>query len=138
MLVIDTSVVVKWTVMEAGSDEAVGLLGRALVAPDLIQAEIGSVLTKKVRRGEIRAEQARHAFAASLDLLRMVPSPSFAAAALDLSLDLEHAIYDCYFLAVAEAYGSFLVTADRAFVTKVRGTRFASLILQLGDEVPDV
>lgn len=138
MLVVDTSVVVKWTVREAGSDDATDLLGRALVAPDLIQAELGSVLAKKVRRGEIRADQARRAFAASLDLVSMMPSPLFAGAALELSLDLEHAIYDCYFLAAAEAYGSFLVTADRAFVTKVRGTRLAPLILQLGDEVPDV
>ena len=138
MLVIDTSVVVKWTVLEAGSDEATDLLGRALAAPDLIQAELGSVLTNKVRRGEIGAEQARQAFVASLDLLRMMPSPPFAGAALNLSLDLEHAIYDCYFLAVAQAYGSFLVTADRAFVTKVRGTQLASLVLQLGEEVPDV
>jgi len=137
MLVVDTSVVVKWTVREAGSDDATDLLGRALVAPDLIQAELGSVLAKKVRRGEIRADQARRAFAASLDLVSMMPSPLFAGAALELSLDLD-AIYDCYFLAAAEAYGSFLVTADRAFVTKVRGTRLAPLILQLGDEVPDV
>ena len=138
MLVVDTSVVVKWTVPEVGSAEATDLLGRTLVAPDLIQAELGSVLTKKVRRGEMRIEQARQAFAASLDLLRTMPSPLFADAALDLSLDLEHAIYDCYFLAMAEAYGSFLVTADPAFATKVRGTRLASLVLQLGDEVPDV
>jgi predicted nucleic acid-binding protein len=91
-----------------------------------------------VWRGEIRAEQARQAFAASLDLVRMMPSPLFAGAALELSLDLEHAIYDCYFLAAAQAHGSFLVTADRAFLTKVRGTRLAPLIVQLGDEVPDV
>jgi predicted nucleic acid-binding protein len=138
MLVVDTSVVVKWTVMEAGSDDATGLVGRALIAPDLLQAELGSVLTKKVRRGEIRAEQAREAFTASLDLVRMMPSPSFAGAALELSLDLEHAIYDCYFLAMAQAYGSFLVTADRAFLEKVRATRLAPLVLQLGDEVPHV
>jgi predicted nucleic acid-binding protein len=67
-----------------------------------------------------------------------MPSPSFAGAALELSLDLEHAIYDCYFLAAGEAHGSFLVTADHAFVTKVRGTRLAPLVLQLGEEVPDV
>lgn len=57
MPVVDTNGVVKWTVMEAGSEDAAALLRHALIAP------------------------------------------------------------------------------DRAFLTKVRGTRLAPLILQLGEEV---
>jgi predicted nucleic acid-binding protein len=137
MLIVDASVALKWTVRDVGSDLALGLLSEALAAPDLFQAELGSVLTKKVRRGEISPEQARGAFAETMELVDMLPSPAFAASALDLSLRLVHSIYDCYYLAVAEAYGAFLVTADRLFVTKVRQTDLAPLIFLLGEDLPN-
>lgn len=138
IVVVDTSVALKWTVREANSDEALELLSHSLIAPDLIEAELGSALTKKVRRKEISREQAEQAFGETLTLVAMLPSPSFAAAAFELSLRLEHSIYDCYFLAVAEAQGAFLVTADRPFAGKVRNTRRAPLILLLGEEIPNV
>lgn len=138
MLVIDTSVALKWTVAEPGSDDAASLISRVLVAPDLLQAELGNALTKKVRRREISEMQARNGFSAASDYISLLPSPAYADAALDLSLSLSHAIYDCYFLAMAEAQGTFLVTADRRFADKVKSTSLSPLVLVLGEEVPDV
>ena len=136
-IVVDTSVALKWTIEEEGSDHALKLLSAGLIAPDLIQAELGSALTRKVRRSEISPEQARLAFAETVALLVMLPSPSFAAAAFELALRLEHSIYDCYFLAAAEFQGGFLMTADRPFAAKVRRTSLAPLLLLLG-EIPNV
>lgn len=137
MLVIDTSVALKWSVPEAGSDEALGLISRALIAPDLLQAELGNALAKKVRRREISPVHAREAFSGVTDYISLLPSPAFADAAFHLSLTLSHAIYDCYFLALAEAYGAFLVTADTRFADKVRRSQLAPLLFLLGEEVPN-
>lgn len=52
-LVIDASVAIKWYVPEAGSQEASAILDRpeTLLAPDLLAAEFGNVLWKKVSAG---------------------------------------------------------------------------------------
>src|SRR5688500_10007172 len=99
-------------VQESGSDAALEILMHSLIAPDLVQAELGNALTKKVRRKEISREQAEQAFCEALDPVTMLPSPSFAGSAFDLSLRLNHSVYDCYFLAIAREQQVLLVTAD--------------------------
>ena len=136
-LVIDTSVAIKWAVNEAGSDEAAELLPRSLIAPDLFQAEVANVLTKKVRGRELSGAQARWAFDRILSRVSLVPSAPFGVAAFDLSLSLVHSVYDCYFLAVADAEGPFMVTADAVFVAKVRASHRGALVYLLGEDIPD-
>lgn len=136
MIVVDTSVALKWFVAEDNAPEALALLSRAIVAPDLLQAELGHVLTKKVRRGELVHEQARGSFSAVRALLSLLPAPPFAQAAFELSLELRHSIYDCYFLALAVDHGLILVTADHRFARKVATTRHAPLVVALGEGVP--
>ncbi len=137
MIVVDTSIAIKWVVDEPGSAAASNLIRRALIAPDLIQAEVGSGLTKKVRRRELSPTQAQHGWGEAMSYISLLPSPIFAARALHLSLELHHSIYDCYFAAVAEAHGAFMVTADRRFVAKLRASRLAPVAILLGEEVPD-
>ncbi|MBV8687542.1 MAG: type II toxin-antitoxin system VapC family toxin [Alphaproteobacteria bacterium] len=136
-LVIDTSVAVKWVVEEAGADKAFELIPRSLIAPELFQAEIGNALTKKVRAGELSPEQARLGFFQIQSRVSLVPGASYGSAALDLALSLNHSIYGCYFLAMAEAGGHLLVTADRVFAAKVRATSRGPLVYLLGEDIPD-
>jgi predicted nucleic acid-binding protein len=135
--VVDTSVAIKWTVVEANSADAIELIPRSLIAPDLFQAEVANVLTKKVRGRELSVEQARFAFNQILSRVTLVPTAPLGAAAFDLSLSLAHSVYDCYFLAVADASGLFMVTADAVFAAKVRATSRAALIHLLGEDIPD-
>lgn len=137
MIVVDTSVAVKWFVAEEETRDAFALLSRAIVAPDLLQVELGHVLTKKVRRGEMVEDHARGSFANVIALLTLLPTRPFGPLALHLSLDLKHSIYDCFFLALAIERGLILVTADHRFVRKVAVTRYAPLIAALGDALPD-
>ncbi|HVG07663.1 MAG TPA: type II toxin-antitoxin system VapC family toxin, partial [Thermoanaerobaculia bacterium] len=60
-IVVDASVAIKWFLPEQHSLQALRLLegGRELVAPDLIWAEIGNVLWKRWRQGELADENAR-------------------------------------------------------------------------------
>jgi predicted nucleic acid-binding protein len=135
-LVVDASVALKWVLDEEGTDEALGLLGRTLVAPALLQAEAGNSLTKRVRGRELRAEQAVRAFDKLMTLVRLVPFSGLGSEAFQLSIALNHSIYDCYYLAAARKHGR-LVTADAVFVAKVRVTEWAKLVYLLGEEIPD-
>lgn len=119
--VVDASVVIKWVVDEPGSEAAIRLIdGPTLSAPDLLMSECANILWKKVRRGELTRDEASLA----IDLLvradiELVPTRALAAAAVRLSLDLDHPAYDCMYLALAVDRGDTFVTADRRFVRMI-------------------
>ncbi|HEX9954767.1 MAG TPA: type II toxin-antitoxin system VapC family toxin [Allosphingosinicella sp.] len=135
--VVDASVAIKWVADEAGSQHAVKLLLRPMIAPSLFQAEVGHVLTKRVRRSELTAEQARQGFAFVARQCTLVPIEKLGGRALNLSLELHHSVHDCYYLAVAEAAERPLVTADAAFVAKLRRAGRGEQVYLLGEEVPN-
>jgi len=120
-LVIDASVAVKWVVPEMGSERAEILLDHALVAPDLLFAECANVLWKKLRRGELTPEEAGIA-AQTLEQadLAVVPTKGYIARAVAIAAELDHPAYDGIYLAVAEAFGLRLATADERLMRKVR------------------
>jgi predicted nucleic acid-binding protein len=138
VIVVDTSVAIKWAVDEPGHAEALALLDLDIprYAPDLLMPELAYVLRKKTIRGEISAEQARaavHGVAAAID--RFVPCHSVASAALSLSEALNHSAYDCFFLSVAFGSG-VLVTADGVFARKCSENGFAPFVFLLGGPLP--
>ena len=128
MRVIDASVACKWLVEEEGSAEAVRLLekGEGLIAPDLVIPEVSSALSRKLLAGEITSQQAKVAveeLAGFFD--ELVAGLRLAARSLAIAEDLRHSVYDCFYLALAEARGSQLITADTEFARRLRGTRWA-------------
>jgi predicted nucleic acid-binding protein len=119
-LVIDASVALKWVFQEEGTEPARALLGEdALAAPDLLWIECANVLWAKARRGQIEAVDARAALAAiEATPIRALPTAPITAMALEIALDLDHAAYDCLYLAAALDQNAVLVTADEAFASK--------------------
>ncbi len=136
-LVVDASVAVKWVLEEPGVEIAAKLLPRSMIAPELFQAEVGHVLSKSVRGKIMSPLQARTGFERILRRVTLVRIATFGPAALLLSLELRHAIYDCYYLVAAEMTGRPLVTADALFVRKLRESGRGRLVYLLGEEVPD-
>ena len=122
--VVDASVAVKWLVAEEFSDEAAGLLedGSTLAAPALIFAEAANALWALRRRGDIAPAD----MTAAVDALKAAPlavpfaMPQLAAAAARLAADIDHPVYDCFYLALAIQTGYPVVTADARFHDKVR------------------
>jgi predicted nucleic acid-binding protein len=114
-VVVDSSVAVKWFVPEVLSQEAAHLLDGSfeLMAPDLLFAEFGSVLWKKITRGEIRTDEAGDILAA-LDAvpLVVVSSSRLGAAALEIAVAYERTVYDALYLALAVARDCTFITAD--------------------------
>ncbi len=128
--VVDASVVVKWLVTEDFSSEAAGLLngGETLAAPALVFAEAGNALWAMRRRGDIGADD----LAVAVETLLTAPlSTPFTMAQLTpaaarLASDLDHPVYDCFYLALAIQTQYPMVTADRRFHDRVRGHPYLS------------
>ncbi len=132
MIVCDASIVVKLYVPEEGTEEVRALTAEEWCAPDFVFVEIGSVLWKKVRRGQVTAEQAGLALTESTKVItRCFATHALAAPALDIALALSHPIYDALYLALARNLGVPLVTADRRLVAACAGTPFESLVRPL-------
>lgn len=120
--VIDASIAIKWVVDEANSREALRLRHERLFAPELLVAECANVLWKKVRRGELMLPEAllagRLIERAGIQFHALRP---LMERAQNLAAMLDHAVYDCFYLALAEAIDTDFITADRIFAQKVRG-----------------
>lgn len=121
-LVVDASVAVLWTLTQRNSDKAAALQTEgSLVAPSLIVAEIGNAIWKAVRRGDLPAHESRTAIDLALaPLAALVPLEALHTRALELSIQLDHAIYDCFYLALAERERAPLVCVDGALVEKAK------------------
>ena len=128
--VVDASIVVKWIVKEEWSDEASSLLEAeaTLIAPELLFAEVCNALWAMRRRGDFGGED----LADATDALRAAPigvpfsMRQLAAAATRLAVDLDHPVYDCFYLALAVQEQYPVVTADARFHEKVRGHPYLS------------
>jgi predicted nucleic acid-binding protein len=117
-LVIDASVAIKWFIREALHGEALRLLDRpdSLHAPDLLAAEVTNIAWKKSRVGEIGKHQAADiAKAIRQGTPVLYPSALVNERALELAFLLDHSVYDCLYLACAEAVSGTLITADAKF-----------------------
>lgn len=140
-LTIDASIAIKWVIAEERSSDALALRrGHALIAPDLLVSECASVLWKKVQRGQLTTDEAiltaRLLTGAGIELL---PARALLEAATRMALDLNHAAYDCIYLALALANNCRFVTADAGFFQKVKNSgrpTWADSVHRLGDGIP--
>jgi predicted nucleic acid-binding protein len=108
-LVIDASVAVKWVMAEEGFAAARDLLtvGRSLVAPDLVLAEVVSVVRREIRRGTLLAQDADLAITTvERAFVRLEPTPPLVRDAISIAVEVDHAVYDCLYLALAERTGT--------------------------------
>lgn len=113
---VDASAAAKWFLPEEHSEAANRLLGRdiELCSPDLLFAEMGNILWKRLRKGELVAAEGSAIIA---DLGRMplqiVPSEKLASIAWGIAWVLERSFYDSLYVALSQAESCPLVTGDR-------------------------
>jgi predicted nucleic acid-binding protein len=135
ILIVDTSVVVKWFVDEDGFVAARTLLAPEVkrIAPELVVVETANVLQRKARVGQLEEIQATKAVASTAWFFaRLVPSVDLVEPAFALSQRLDHSVYDCMFLtlALSEENGR-LVTSDAKFIGKAKAAGFGDRIWDL-------
>lgn len=134
--VVDASVAAKWFFEEEWTENARALIrsGRELVAPDLILLEVANVGWKRAVRGAVPAEQVV-ALAGALPqvLSLLIPSGEVLGRATELALLLQHPIYDCAYLAVAELQKAPLVTADRRLLATTSRASWKGTMVHLNE-----
>jgi predicted nucleic acid-binding protein len=61
----------------------------------------------------------------------ITPMAGLTMRATEIAIELNHAAYDCFYLAEAERAQDFVVTADEKMLAKLIGTSLAALALPL-------
>ena len=122
-VVVDASLAVKWLVREEHTDKALAILrawhdGEVTpAAPHLLPFEVANALHRKALSGQLSlrdtARMISQLLSSRLELHRTV---ELHARALELASELQQgAVYDAHYLALAEAFGCELWTADQRF-----------------------
>ena len=125
--IVDASVVAKWFIPEENSDKCDALLSDEyeLYAPDLLWSELGSILCKKTRSGEIDSEFAQRVLSLMQEApIEIIPSYGLMDSAYEIAIGASRSFYDSMYLAAGESRETVLVTADKKLVNGIRGTQW--------------
>jgi predicted nucleic acid-binding protein len=136
IVVVDASVAVKWFIAEDKANDALELLGKnyELHAPDLLFLEVDNVLCKLIRRGLLSEEEGFDIHNKILAFpIRSYPSQSFREEAFHLAIGTKRSVYDCLYLALAEALDGRLVTADGKLFQALGNSPQRNRMLWVGD-----
>lgn len=122
-------------VIDAGAAFEVLLRARAdtvleenseLVAPDLIVAEMINARWKNVRSGVLAPSV--DSILEFLARVQIMPSLPYASGAARMSERLDHPIYDCFYVTVAQQENMKFLTADARLVRKLRLNKLGSVL----------
>jgi len=140
VLVLDTSVAVKFHVPEEQHEEARALRtafeeGRTeLLAPDTILPEAFNAFWQLHRRGELTREEIQEGW----DLISSLPLSLYAPEdlmprAVEITVETGVIVYDALFLALAEDAEAVMITSDGKLLKTLNGTPYAGLAHPLSD-----
>ncbi len=135
-VVVDASVAIKWFVPEIHAGAARRLLrpGSALLAPDLIWAEVANALWRKWRDKELAAEDVEGILNDFRRYpLRICSGESLYDVAWPVARGSGRTFYDSLYLALAMSNGCPLVTADLRFYNAVKDTPWGQSCLWVED-----
>ena len=134
IVIVDTSALVRLFIPDGPVPEGLEQLvrdassgDRTLAAPELLAAEVAQVFHKKRLAGLLSA----HEFKDLLKDFLALPVKYFAhkeilPVAAELALSRGLTVYDALFLALAQAKGGRLITADRRLATAARALGLAA------------
>jgi predicted nucleic acid-binding protein len=136
-LVVDASVALKWFLLEEpNASQALAILrgGDTLIAPDFLIAEVCNAAWRSARLGRLTQSQLDE-IAASVPRFfdALVSATGLAPLAVEIARQLDHPVYDCLYLALAEAEQASFVTADLQLLGKVRATPWEQWAMGLSE-----
>lgn len=131
IVVVDTSIAIKWVIDESDSETAEKILEEwndreaLILAPALLAYEITNALYQRIRRSEISLERCKEALRGfALVGIEFDFSQDFSLSTRATELAILYnlpATYDAHYLALAEREQCELWTADRRLWNSIRG-----------------
>lgn len=125
--VLDSSVALKWVLPESDSGKAIRLRNEyiggihELLAPDIFPSEIANGLAAAERQKRIQTGESAVFLNDILSAAPAIhPSAPLLIRAIELAISTKRAVYDCIYLALAEAERCELLTADDQFARGLR------------------
>ena len=138
-LVVDASVALKWFLSgEPQARQALAIVqdGATLIAPDFLIAEVCNAAWRSVRLGRISQAQLDEI---AITLPRffdgLVSASRLASRAVAIAGQLDHPVYDCLYLSLAEMQDARLVTADTHLLRKVQSTSWEQRTINLSEYI---
>ena len=126
-VVVDACLALKWVLPEEGADDALALRSywlesaESLIAPPLFRSEVTNAVHQYVRRGHIGRSDAADILDILVPMIEIAEPVGLYGRALELASYLSlSSTYDALYLALAEAVGCTMWTADRRFVRAVQ------------------
>jgi predicted nucleic acid-binding protein len=122
VFVVDTSLVIKWFVPEVDATAARQWLQAShdYIAPELLFPEAGNTLWKKVRRGELSADDAQQLVTdLSVLAVEVVSMRGLLPDAHALALRTDITVYDATYLALAVRLDTQVITGDDRFARRL-------------------
>ena len=127
-LVVDSSVAIKWFVVEPYSADARRILEDyqaglvSFSAPDLIYAEVGNIVWKKQTMQGLDPADAREILESLRSItFRITPASDLLEEAYRIAVKYQRTVYDSLYLALSLREQSQFVTADERLVNAVSG-----------------
>ncbi len=132
--VVDASIAVKWVIPEVLSAKADRVRDgdEDVVAPDLLLVEVANALWRKTAAKEISPREAADAFGlvrdSGIDLRATGP---LVPRAMEVARRLDHPVYDCVYVVLAERERAALVTADHRLLRRVSARKLGVSVVDL-------
>lgn len=134
-VVVDSSVVAKWILPEADSQQAhqiiadVAAQGDRLIVLDLVLSEVANAIWKQLHRGLISFDEARHFISLLMaSPVELRPSEPLIGSAFEFATKYDRAVYDALFVALTHDLGLRGVTADEPLHAAVKAD-FPEIVL---------
>lgn len=134
-LVIDSSVIIKWFVAEVDSATALTIYSRYLIgdiellAPDLINSEVGNVIWQKQMNQGMAPADAQQVLADSRDTgIDLTSTADLLMDAYQIAVTYRCSVYDAMYVALSTRENCQVVTADTKLVRAV-GTAFPNVVM---------
>ncbi len=107
-----------------------------LMAPNLLEPELGNVLRRRYRRKEISPKRLRRSIWTAFEAapLTLSGTGSLMPAALGIAISYGCIVYDAFYVALTEVQrdAGAALTADRRLVSRFEDTPFAERLRLLG------
>jgi predicted nucleic acid-binding protein len=130
VIVVDATVILKWYLPEIYSEEARDLLNRYQVcSSETVVSQVASGLWKRIRTGEVKPNEGKRIMRNLLRLpIRLTPTTSLAANAMDLSTFSTRTFNESQLFVLAMREESKVVTADFHWYTMLSSGKLKSYI----------